>query len=147
MATEEQTLEQRLEALLDQERFDPPEEFVKNANITDASIFEKAEDFEGFWAEQADALHWDQKWDTVLDDSNAPFYKWFVGGKLNVSYNCVDRHVEAGNGDRVAFYWRGEEGEEREITYADLHRDSSASPTRSRTSASRRGTSSGSSCR
>jgi acetyl-CoA synthetase len=123
MATEEQTLEQRLEALLDQERFDPPEEFCKNANITDASIFEKAEDFEGFWAEQADALHWDQKWDMVLDDSNAPFYKWFVGGKLNVSYNCVDRHVDAGNGDRVAFYWRGEEGEEREITYADLHRD------------------------
>ena len=67
--------------------------------------------------------HWAEKWDTVLDWSNPPFAKWFVGGKLNVSYNCVDRHVEAGNGDRVAFHWRGEEGEERDITYADLHRD------------------------
>src|SRR5262245_11654361 len=124
MATEEQTLEQRLEALLDQEKFDPPEEFVKNANITDAGIFEKAEqDYEGFWAEQAGALDWAEKWDTVLDQSDPPFFKWFTGGKLNVAYNCVDRHVEAGNGDRVAFFWRGEEGEEREITYADLHRD------------------------
>ena len=59
----------------------------------------------------------------ALDESDAPFYKWFADGKLNVSYNCVDRHVEAGNGDRVAFHWRGEEGEEREITYAELHRD------------------------
>src|SRR3954463_10491558 len=124
MATEEQTLEQRLEALLDQERFDPPGEFCKNAVITDWSIFEKADqDYEGFWAEQAEALHWEQKWDTVLDESKKPFYKWFVGGKLNVAYNCVDRHVEDGNGDRVAFHWRGAEGEERDITYADLHRD------------------------
>jgi acetyl-CoA synthetase len=124
MATEEQTLEQRLEALLDQEKFDPPEDFVKNASIKDAGIFEKAEqDYEGFWAEQAGALDWAEKWDTVLDQSDPPFYKWFTGGKLNVAYNCVDRHVEAGNGDRVAFFWRGEEGEEREITYADLHRD------------------------
>ena len=76
-----------------------------------------------FWAEQAEALDWDDKWDQVLDWSNPPFAKWFVGGKLNVSYNCLDRHVEAGNGDRVAFHWRGEEGEERDVTYADLHRD------------------------
>src|SRR3954470_22938975 len=124
MATEEQTLEQRLEALLDQERFDPPKEFCKNALITDWSIFEKADqDYEGFWAQQAEALHWDQKWDTVLDESNKPFYKWFVGGKLNVAYNCVDRHVEDGNGDRVAFHWRGEEGEERDITYAEFLED------------------------
>jgi acetyl-CoA synthetase len=59
----------------------------------------------------------------VLDDSNPPFYKWFTGGKLNVSHNCLDRHVEAGNGDRVAFHWHGEEGETRELSYADLHRD------------------------
>ena len=59
----------------------------------------------------------------MLDDSNPPFYKWFTGGKLNASYNCVDRHVEAGRGDRVAFYWHGEEGEQKEVTYADLHRD------------------------
>src|SRR3954468_21414951 len=123
MATEEQTLEQRLEALLEQERFDPPDEFCKSAEISEPDIFEKAEDFEGFWAEQADALQWAQKWDTVLDQSDPPFFKWFVGGKLNVSYNCVDRHVEAGNGDRVAFHWRGEEGEERDVTYAELHAD------------------------
>ena len=124
MATEGQTLEQSLEAMLEVEQFDPPEDFREHAKITDAEIYDTAdEDYQGFWAEQAEALHWDEKWDTVLDDSDPPFYKWFTGGKLNVAYNCVDRHVEAGNGDRVAFYWRGEEGEEREITYADLHRD------------------------
>src|SRR3954468_14691785 len=124
MATEGQTLEQRLEELLDQEKFSPPKEFTEQAVVTDDSIWEKAaEDREAFWAEQAEALHWETKWDQVLDWSNKPFAKWFVGGKLNVSYNCVDRHVEAGNGDRVAYHWRGEEGEEEDITYADLHRD------------------------
>jgi acetyl-CoA synthetase len=124
MATEGKTLEQELEELLEQERFSPPDEFAEHAVIKDASIHEKADaDREAFWAEQADALHWDEKWDQVLDWSNPPFAKWFVGGKLNVSYNCVDRHVEAGNGSRVAFHWRGEEGEERDITYDDLHRD------------------------
>ena len=124
MATEGQTLEQSLEAMLEIEKFDPPEDFREHAKVTDTEMYDRAdEDFQGFWAEQAEALHWEQKWDTVLDDSDPPFYKWFTGGKLNVSYNCVDRHVEAGNGDRIAFYWRGEEGEEREITYADLHRD------------------------
>jgi acetyl-CoA synthetase len=124
MATEGQTLEQQLEEMLDIESFDPPEEFRKHANVTDASIIESADaDYEGFWADQAEALHWDRKFDQVLDFSDPPFAKWFVGGQLNVSYNCVDRHVEAGNGDRVAFHWRGEEGEERDVTYADLHRD------------------------
>jgi acetyl-CoA synthetase len=124
MATEDQTLEQQLEAMLDVETIEPPEEFAKQAVVTDPGVFERAtEDPEGFWAEQADALHWHQRWDQVLDWSNPPFAKWFVGGKLNVAYNCVDRHVEAGNGERVAFHWRGEEGEERDITYADLHRD------------------------
>ncbi len=120
----EATLEAQLEELLDQETFSPPSEFAQHAVISDPAVYEKAEsDPEGFWAEQAEQLHWDQKWDTVLDWSNPPFAKWFEGGKLNVSYNCVDRHVEAGNGDRVAFHWRGEEGEERDVTYADLHRD------------------------
>ncbi|SDZ59673.1 acetyl-coenzyme A synthetase, partial [Saccharopolyspora shandongensis] len=72
---------------------------------------------------QAERLAWDTKWDQVLDWSNAPFSKWFVGGKLNVAYNCVDRHVEAGNGDRVAIYWEGEPGDSREITYAELQRE------------------------
>jgi acetyl-CoA synthetase len=120
----ETTLEAQLEELLDQETFSPPSEFAEHALVSDSGIHEKAEgDFEGFWAEQAEALDWAEKWDQVLDWSNPPFAKWFVGGKLNVSYNCVDRHVEAGNGDRVAFHWRGEEGEERDVTYADLHRD------------------------
>jgi acetyl-CoA synthetase len=118
------TLEAQLEELLDVESFEPPEEFRKQANLTDPSIFETAnENFEAFWAEQAGALDWAEKWSQVLDWSNPPFAKWFVDGKLNVAHNCVDRHVEAGNGDRVAFHWRGEEGEERDITYADLHRD------------------------
>jgi acetyl-CoA synthetase len=122
MATEDKTLEQTLEEMLDVESFDPPEEFRKQANVTDASIFESADaDYEGFWAEQAKALDWAEEPREVVDWSDPPFAKWFADGKLNVSHNCVDRHVEAGNGDRVAFHWRGEEGEERDITYADLH--------------------------
>src|SRR3954471_23261192 len=124
VATENTTLEQDLEQLLEVETFDPPEDFTKDALITDDGIYEEAEsDFKGFWEQQAEALEWAEKWDTVLDESDPPFYKWFTGGKLNVSHNCVDRHVEAGNGDRVAFHWHGEEGETRDITYADLHRD------------------------
>src|SRR3954451_1088058 len=124
MATDEQTLEQRLEELLEDETFDPPEDFARDALITDRSEHEKAEkDPTGWWADQARALEWFSEWDTVLDDSNPPFYKWFVGGTLNASHNCLDRHVEAGNGDRVAFHWHGEEGEERAISYADLHSD------------------------
>ena len=68
-------------------------------------------------------LHWDVPFSTVLDDSRPPFYKWFTDGKLNVSYNCLDRHVEAGRGHRVAFHWAGEDGEERAITYGELHGD------------------------
>jgi acetyl-CoA synthetase len=118
------TLEQELGELLDQERFDPPEEFAADALISDLSEHEKAaKDFQGWWAEQAGALDWFQKWDTVLDDSDPPFYKWFTGGKINASYNCLDRHVENGLGSRVAFHWRGEEGEERDVTYEDLLRD------------------------
>ena len=124
MGTEEKTLEDRLEELLEQEKFPPPDEFRQQANISDDSIYDEADkDYEGFWEQQAEALDWEQKWDQVLDWSDPPNAKWFAGGKLNVSYNCVDRHVEAGNGDRVAFHWRGEEGEERDVTYDDLHRD------------------------
>src|SRR3954470_14791284 len=124
MGTEEKTLESRLEELLEQETFAPPDEFRQQANISDDSIYDEADkDYEGFWEKQAEALDWEQKWDQVLDWSDPPNAKWFVNGKLNVAYNCVDRHVEAGNGDRVAFHWRGEEGEELDVTYADLHRD------------------------
>jgi acetyl-CoA synthetase len=118
------TLEAQLEELLGRDTFSPPQGFAEHAVVSDPSVHEQAErDVEGFWAGEAEHLHWDEKWDQVLDWSNPPFAKWFVGGKLNVAYNCVDRHVEAGNGDRVAFHWRGEEGEERDVTYADLHRD------------------------
>jgi len=118
------TLDQELERLLEQETFPPSDEFRKRAVVSDPSIHDAAaDDHEGFWAQQAKALHWNHTWDQVLDWSNPPFAKWFVGGTLNVSYNCLDRHVEAGLGDRVAFHWRGEEGEERDITYAGLLAD------------------------
>src|SRR3954463_1916621 len=117
-------LEKEIEKLLDQEKFEPPQEFKENALWSDPSVYEEAnKDWKGWWAKQAEELHWFEKWDEVLDDSNPPFYKWFTGGKINASYNCLDRHVEAGIGDRVAFHWRGEEGEERDVTYADLLRD------------------------
>ena len=74
-----------------------------------------------FWAEQAERLDWAEKWDRVLDWDNPPFAKWFVGGRLNAAYNCVDRHVEAGNGDKVALHWVGEPIDDtRDITYAQL---------------------------
>ncbi|MEV7129373.1 acetate--CoA ligase [Streptomyces sp. NPDC093260] len=76
-----------------------------------------------FWARQATRLHWGTEWTRVLDWSDAPFARWFVGGRLNVAYNCVDRHVEAGHGDQVAFHWEGEPGDTRTITYADLRRE------------------------
>ncbi len=117
-------LERELGELLERETFDPPEDFVRDALIKDESAYEEAEkDPEGWWAKQAEALDWFEPWDTVLDESEAPFYKWFGGGKLNASYNALDRHVEAGRGERVAFHWRGEEGEERDVTYAELLRD------------------------
>jgi acetyl-CoA synthetase len=128
MATETLTAEtvgRDLARLLEVERFDPPEDFVRDANIQDESVFEEAErDPQGFWLRQAvELLDWETEPKQSLDDSNPPFYKWFADGRLNASYNCLDRHVDAGRGDRVALHWRGEEGEEREVTYADLHRD------------------------
>jgi len=115
-------LEQRLEELLAQERFGPPEGWVARGPAKEVAA-QGGLDANDFWAEQARRLHWDVPFTTVLDESNPPFYKWFVDGKLNVSYNCLDRHVEAGRGEKVAFHWVGEEGEERAVTYADLHRD------------------------
>jgi acetyl-CoA synthetase len=117
-------LDRELAGLLDVERFDPPDEFRERALVRDGDIYERAEgDPQGFWGEQAARLHWFEPWQRVLDDSEAPFYKWFVGGKLNASYNCLDRHVEAGLGDRVALHWRGEGGTERDVTYAELLAD------------------------
>jgi acetyl-CoA synthetase len=118
------TLESQLEELQQRETFPPPDGFREQAVVSDEGVWERAaSDHEGYWAEQAEQLDWATKWDRVLDWTDPPFAKWFVGGKLNVAHNCVDRHVEAGNGDRVALHWRGEEGEKETITYADLHRD------------------------
>src|SRR3954447_7277362 len=118
-------IEKEIGELIDQEYFEPPTEFVENALINDESIYEEAaEDPPAWWAKQSkELLHWHEEFDEALDDSNAPFYKWFTGGKINASYNCLDRHVEDGKGDKVAFHWRGEGGEEDDVTYADLLRD------------------------
>jgi acetyl-CoA synthetase len=114
-------LERQLAELLQQERFDPPEEFRRQALITDLSVHEEAaKDPVGWWRRQADALDWFTEPTQALDDADPPFYKWFEDGTINASYNCLDRHVQAGLADRVAFKWRGEEGEERDITYGWL---------------------------
>jgi acetyl-CoA synthetase len=118
------TLEQQLEEMLEIEKFDPPESFREHALLNDPSIYDEADaDWKGWWVKQAKELHWFKEPTKDLNDSDPPFYKWFEDGKINASYNCIDRHVEAGKGDKVAFHWHGEEGETRDITYADLHRD------------------------
>ncbi|MDT7782955.1 MAG: acetyl-CoA synthetase [Pseudonocardiales bacterium] len=115
---------QALDNLLTESRtFPPSDEFAAQANAQPALYEEAKADREAFWAKQAERLHWDTKWTQVLDWSDAPFAKWFVGGKLNVAYNCVDRHVESGHGDQVAIHWEGEPGDSRAITYAELQRE------------------------
>ena len=101
-------------------RFAPSPEFAANAVAT-ADLYTQADaDRDGFWAEQARSLHWHTPFTQVLDWTNPPFAQWFADGELNVAYNCLDRHVAAGNGDRVALLWEGEPGDERRITYAEL---------------------------
>jgi acetyl-CoA synthetase len=127
MATREgsSSLEGQLSELLEVESFEPPEEFASRALFNDPAIYEQAaSDPEAWWLEQSkQLLDWAQEPSQGLDESNPPFYEWFADGKLNASANCLDRHVDAGNGERVAFHWRGEEGEERDITYAELLAD------------------------
>jgi acetyl-CoA synthetase len=114
-------LDDELAGLLEVETFDPPAEFREHALLNDPAIYEEAaRDPQAWWVAQAEELEWFKPWERVLDDDDPPFYKWFIDGKLNVSYNCLDRHVLAGRGDRVAFHWRGEDGQERDITYAEL---------------------------
>jgi acetyl-CoA synthetase len=107
--------------LLKEDRtFAPSDEVKARALVTDASIYDEANtDREGFWARQAAELDWFEDWDTILD-WEPPYAKWFVGGKLNVAHNCLDRHVAAGHGDQVAYHWEGEPGDTRTLTYADL---------------------------
>jgi len=111
----------QIDHLLNEDRrFPPSPEFAENAVATADLYREAAADREAFWAEQARALHWHTPFTQVLDWSNPPFAQWFADGELNVAYNCLDRHVDAGNGDRVALLWEGEPGDERRITYAEL---------------------------
>ena len=123
MSTTEDAAE-GISALLHEIRhFAPSAEFAAQANAQPGIYEEASADPEGWWAEQAESLDWSRKWDTVLE-WELPFAKWFVGGRLNASVNCVDRHVAAGRGDKVAFHWVGEpEGDSRTITYADLKRE------------------------
>jgi acetyl-CoA synthetase len=107
--------------LTEERRFAPPAEFVEHANFRDESIYAEAlADPEAWWDRWAARLDWSTPYERVLDWDDAPFAKWFVGGELNVSENCLDRHVAKGHGDKVAYYWEGEDGERRPYTYAEL---------------------------
>src|SRR5687767_7879244 len=110
-----------LEALsFEERRFPPPPEFVAQANWKDRSVYAEAErDLEGFWAKHAESFLWSRKWTSVLE-WDVPYAKWFSGGTLNISENCLDRHVKAGKGSKVAYHWEGEPGDTRTVTYADL---------------------------
>ncbi len=116
--------DQPIEALLDEERlFPPPEECSRDANMADPDIYQRAaKDPEAYWAQAAESLEWIRKWDRVLD-WNPPIAQWFVGGKINVSVNCLDRHVRGWRRNKAAFIWEGEPGEERVLTFADLYRE------------------------
>ena len=111
-----------IEALAAENRkFPPSEAFKRDTLVAGTFLYDAADqDYQGFWAQQAaDLVSWDTEWDTICE-WDLPYAKWFVGGKLNVSYNCLDRHVEAGQGDKVAIHWEGEPGDTRTITYNDL---------------------------
>ena len=103
--------------------FPPTAEFAAEANVTEDAYEQAAADRLAFWAEQANRLDWAQPFTEVLDWTEAPFSKWFADGKLNVAYNCVDRHVEAGYGDQIALRFEGEPGDQRNVTYAELQRE------------------------
>ncbi|WP_293030080.1 acetate--CoA ligase [Natronococcus sp.] len=118
MSQDDVSLEARLE---EQDTFEPPESFVEQANVTDEGIYEEFEEnWPECWEGAADLLSWEQEYDTVLDEGDAPFYEWFGGGKLNAAYNCIDRHVESSDGDRTAIEWEGELGETRSYSYEEL---------------------------
>ncbi len=113
-----------IEARLDeQDVFEPPASFVEQANVTDEGIYEEFEEnWPDAWERAAELIEWEEPWDRILDDSNEPFYEWFVDGKLNASYNCVDRHLDE-RAEEVAIEWVGEPGESRTYTYEELHRE------------------------
>jgi acetyl-CoA synthetase len=107
------------------EVFYPNEDVLRHAHVKDwDKMREEAErDLEGFWAKEANELHWYQHWEKVLDDSNKPFFKWFVGGRVNIVYNCLDRHAETARRNKLALMWEGENGEFRSFSYFALRRE------------------------
>jgi acetyl-CoA synthetase len=117
-----------IESILHEERvFPPPPEFAEKAHVKSFEEYEKlydeaAKDVPAFWAKQAETLDWFEKWHTVLEWKE-PFAKWFVGGKINISYNCLDRHITTWRKNKAAFIWEGEPGEQRTLTYLQLHRE------------------------
>jgi len=115
--------DEAIEVLLQEGRlFPPPESFKNSANLTDAGVLERAaRDPEGFWAEAAKELDWIKPWNRVLE-WNCPWAKWFIGGKMNVSYNCLDRHVKTARKNKAAIIWEGEPGEDRVLTYREVWR-------------------------
>ncbi len=109
-------------ALLQERRvIDPPESFTRDAVVASPDIYRAAEDFEAFWESEAERLQWSRRWDKVMD-WDPPWVKWFIGGKLNITVNCLDRHLSE-HADRVAYFWEGEPGDERRITYRDLYEE------------------------
>ena len=113
-----------MKEVIDEQRvFSPPEEFRKNAWIKDESVYEEGEDYIKFWEKRAEEMiDWFQRWDKVLE-VDEPYYKWFINGKLNASYNCLDRWIERGKGDKLAYIWEGELGEVRKLTYKQLYEE------------------------
>jgi acetyl-CoA synthetase len=109
----------------DEKFYYPSKEIIRHANVKDyESIYRKSvEDREGFWAEEAKKLNWYKKWDKVLDDSNKPFYKWFTGGKINIVYNAIDRHLKSSTRNKIAIIWEGEPGDHRTLSYFALNRE------------------------
>ena len=121
--------EKQYDSVLEESRtFEPSEEFKKGAHISSMEEYKKMydqsiKDPEGFWGTVAEDLHWYKKWDKVLNEDDAPFFKWYEGGKTNMSYNCLDRHLDSPTKNKAAIIFEGEPGDERVLTYRDLWRE------------------------
>ncbi|HWC38239.1 MAG TPA: AMP-binding protein, partial [Acidimicrobiales bacterium] len=121
MSDSDRDVTSTIEALLSERReFPPPEQFMQRALVASPSVYKEAENYEEFWARQAESFAWRRPHRQTLDWSKPPFARWFVDGKLNITENCLDRHLQSA-GDKVAYYWEGEPGDRRTITYAELH--------------------------
>ena len=123
-----------IDSLMNEKRlFTPSKEIIENSNITRfmkehnirdyEELLEKAKDYAWWWGENAGIIDWFTPWNKVVDESNKPFFKWFTGGKTNIAYNAVDRHVKTPRKNKLAYIWEGEPGEVRKITYYDLYRE------------------------